>query len=90
MSKRPVNLEVKLPKNMIPSLETNEMMINKFLKACSKESLVQYLYDNSSYNKRFTKPSVLERQRKLKYKRNARLANLEKMSDKKTTEKTKK
>ena len=82
MSKRPINLETKLPKGLQPSLENNELIINRFLKACSKESLVQYLYDYSSYTKRFDKESVLERQRKMKYKRNAQKANLEAMSDK--------
>ena len=77
MSKRPVNLETKLPKGLQPSLENNELLINRFLKACSKESLVQYLYDNCAYTKRFDKASVLERQRQIKYKRNAKIANLE-------------
>jgi hypothetical protein len=81
MSKRPVNLETKLPKGLHPSLENNELIINRFLKACSKESLVQYLYDFSAYTKRFDKPSVLERQRKLKYKRNAQKANLDFLAD---------
>jgi hypothetical protein len=77
MSKRPVNLETRLPKGLQPSLENNELIINRFLKACSKESLTQYLYDYCSYTKRFDKPSVLERQRKQQYKRNAQKANLE-------------
>ncbi len=77
MSKRPVNLETRLPKGLQPSLENNELLINRFLKACSKESLTQYLYDNCSYTKRFDKPSVLERQRKQQYKRNAQKANLD-------------
>lgn len=76
---RPVNLETRLPKGLQPSLENNELLINRFLKACSKESLTQYLYDNCSYTKRFDKPSVLERQRQLNYKRNARNANAEAM-----------
>lgn len=82
MSKRPINLETKLPKGLQPSLENNELLINRFLKACSKESLVQYLYDYSSYTRRFDKQCVLERQRKMKYKRNAQKANLEAMADK--------
>ncbi len=81
MSKRPVRLETKLPKGQQPSLENNESLINRFLKACSKESLMQYLYEYSVYTRRFDKPSVLERQRQLKYKRNARKANIEKMKD---------
>ena len=90
MSKRPINLETKLPKGLVPSLENNELLINRFLKACSKESLVQYLYDNSAYTKRFDKESVLERQRQLKYKRNARLANLEASKDPESAPKKKK
>lgn len=90
MSKRPVNLETKLPKGLVPSLENNELLINRFLKACSKESLVQYLYDNSAYTKRFDKESVLERQRQLKYKRNARLANVEASKDPDSSPKKKK
>ena len=90
MSKRPVNLETKLPKGLQPSLENNELIINRFLKACSKESLTQYLYDNCSYTKRFDKPSVLERQRQLQYKRNARKANSEKLKDLSDTVKKKK
>lgn len=78
---RPVRLEVKLPKGQQPSLENNESLINRFLKTCSKESLMQYLYESSVYTKRFDKPSVLERQRELEYKRNARKANAEKMLD---------
>lgn len=90
MSKRPVNLETRLPKGLQPSLENNELLINRFLKACSKESLVQYLYEYSSYTKRFDKASVLERQRQLKYKRNARLANLEASKDPELATKKKK
>jgi len=81
MSKRPVNLETRLPKGLQPSIENNELIINRFLKACSKESLTQYLYDNCSYTKRFDKPSVLERQRKLQYKRNAQKANLDTLAE---------
>lgn len=77
---RPVNLETRLPKGLQPSLENNELLINRFLKACSKESLTQYLYDYCSYTKRFDKPSVLERQRQLNYKRNATRANAEAMA----------
>jgi hypothetical protein len=90
MSKRPINLETKLPRGLQPSLENNELLINKFLKSCSKESLVQYLYDNSSYTKRFTKSSILERQRQLKYKRNAQIANLQAHTEEKVNKKKKK
>lgn len=90
MSKRPINLETKLPKGLQPSLENNESLINRFLKACSKESLTQYLYEYSSYTKRYDKPSVLERQRQIKYKRNAQIANLELQKEEKTNKKKKK
>lgn len=81
MSKRPIRLETKLPKGQQPSLESNETLINRFLKACSKESLMQYLYEHSVYTKRFQKESVLERQRQLEYKRNARKANAQRELD---------
>lgn len=90
MSNRPIHLEAKLPKGVLPSLESNEILINKFLKACSKESLMQFLYEKSPYTKRFEKPSVSERKLRMKYKRNARIANLEKLSDKKDNNKSKK
>jgi hypothetical protein len=90
MSKRPVNLETRLPKGLQPSLENNELLINRFLKACSKESLTQYLYDYSAYTRRFDKPSVLERQRQLQYKRNAKKANQLLMTDPEVSTKKKK
>lgn len=90
MSKRPIHLETKLPKGLQPSLENNELLINKFLKACSKESLTQYLYEYSAYTKRYDKPSVLERRRQLKYKRNAQIANLEAHTEEKNNKKKKK
>jgi len=81
MSKKPVYLEVKPQKGQQPSLELNESLINKFLKACSKESLLQELYEKSAYTRRFDKPSVLERQRQLRYRRNAQKANLDAHAD---------
>lgn len=90
MSKRPIHLETKLPRGLQPSLENNELLINKFLKACSKESLTQYLYEYSAYTKRHDKPSVLERRRQLKYKRNAQIANLEAHTEEKVNKKKKK
>lgn len=81
MSNTQIHLEVKLPKGQPPALEKNEGMINKFLKACSKESLLEYLYENSSYTKRFDKPSVQERQRQMEYKRNAQKAAKKLLSD---------
>lgn len=89
---RPVSLEVKLPKGQQPTSQTNESLINRFLKACSKQSLLRYLYENSAYTKRFDKPSVLERKRQLLYKRNARKANKEnsEVFEEKVKKKTKK
>lgn len=72
-----VLLEVKLPENVRPSSESTEMLIKKFLKECSKESLVQYLYEESADTRRFVKPSVKERLKRSKYKRNAKNHNLE-------------
>ncbi len=74
---RAVLLEVKLPPGVNPTADTNEMLIRKFLKECSKESLVQYLYEECAYTRRFTKKSVKERLLRSKYKRNAKNYNLE-------------
>lgn len=89
MSKRPVHLETKLPRGLQPSLENNELLVNKFLKACSKESLTQYLYEYCSYTRRFDKPSVINRQKRLRRERNARLANLESNKEETNTKKKK-
>ena len=74
---RAVLLEVKLPPNTKPSAEATDLLIKRFLKECSKESLVQYLYDECAYTRRFTKPSVKERLKRSKYRRNAQKYNLE-------------
>jgi len=68
---RSVNLEVKLPHYTKPTDETNDQLIKKFLRECSKESLVQYLSEKSSYSRRYVKRSVVKRQKRLKAKRNA-------------------
>ena len=81
MSKKPVRLEVKLQKGQFPSDKSNEILINKFLKLCSKESLMQMLYEKSAYTKRFDKPSVVKRQKRLQHRRNAQKANNKKMAD---------
>jgi lysyl-tRNA synthetase class II len=78
---RAVLLEVKLPPNTKPSAEATEMLIKRFLKECSKESLVQYLYDECAYTRRFTKPSIKERLKRSKYRRNAQKHNLETNSE---------
>lgn len=85
---RAVNIEVKLPPHVIPTDETTDILIKKFLKACSKESIVQYMYENCAYTRRFTKKSVVERQKRLKYRRNAQKHNKELISE--SEEKTKK
>jgi lysyl-tRNA synthetase class II len=69
---RAVNLEVKLPSHVRPTDETTEQLIKKFLRECSKESIVQYMYENSAWTRRFSKKSVVERQKRLKYKRTAK------------------
>lgn len=71
------NLEVKLPPNVRPTDETTDALIKKFLKECSKESLVQYLYEKSAMTRRFEKKCVRERNKRMKYKRNAQKYNEE-------------
>ena len=85
---RAVHLEVKLPDHVRPSEESTDQLIKKFIKACSKESLVQYLYDNCAWNRRFVKKSVKEREKRQRYKRNAQKHNKDLMSE--VEEKTKK
>lgn len=84
---RSANLEVKLPPHVKPTEETNEQLIKKFLKECSKESLLQYLAEKSAHTRRFIKKSVLVREKKMRYARNAKKYNEELNS---TTIKTKK
>jgi hypothetical protein len=74
---RAAHLEVKLPPHVKPTNETNDQLIKKFLKECSKDSLLQYLFEKSAYSRRFEKKSVITRQKKLKYKRNAKKYNEE-------------
>ena len=72
---RAAHLEVKLPPHVKPTDETNDQLIKKFLKECSKESLLQYLAEKSAYTRRFTKKSILIREKKLRYKQNAKKYN---------------
>ena len=72
---RASHLEVKLPPHVKPTDETNDQLIKKFLKECSKESLLQYLAEKSAYTRRFTKKSILLREKKLRYKQNAKKYN---------------
>lgn len=69
---RPTNLEVKLPEGVRPSVEANDLIIRKFLKACSKENILKEMFDKSMMCKRYEKPSDIERARKLKYEKNMR------------------
>jgi len=72
---RVVHLEVKLPPHVRPTDETSEQLIKKFLKETSKESLVQKWADESAHSRRFTKKSVLDRQKRLQRNRNAKKYN---------------
>jgi hypothetical protein len=87
---RAVLLEVRLPQGVSPSQESTDILIKKFLKECSKESLVQYLYEECSYTRRFVKKSVKERLKRSKYKRNAKNYNLELNSEIESDSKKKK
>jgi hypothetical protein len=87
---RAVNLEVRLPAYTKPTEETTEALIKKFLKECSKESLVQYLYDNSAWTRRFTKKSIKEREKKLSRERNSKKYNEEMNKEGLETKKKKK
>lgn len=90
MSKKAAHLEVKLPDYVRPTDDTTNELIRKFLKLCSKESLVQYLYEKCSYTRRFTKKSVVERQKRMKYRRNAQKHNVEVHSEREDAPKKKK
>lgn len=87
---RAAHLEVKLPPHVKPTDETNDQLIKKFLKECSKDSLLQYLAEKSAYSRRFEKRSVTIRQKKLKYKRNAKKHNEELANETQTKTKKKK
>lgn len=65
-------LSVELPKHVRPTADSTEQLINKFLKECSKESLVHYLFENSASSRRFTKKSIKMRQKKLNRLRNSK------------------
>jgi hypothetical protein len=78
---RSAHLEVKLPPHVKPTDETNEQLIKKFLKECSKESLLQFLAEKSAHSRRFKKKSVVVREKKLRYARNAKKYNNEMNSE---------
>jgi hypothetical protein len=87
---RAVILEVKLPPGVSPSHDSTEQLIRKFLKECSKESLVQFIHEKSAWTRRFEKRSDVERLRKLKYKQTAKKNNRELSQDIEETVKKKK
>ena len=87
---RAVILEVKLPHGVSPSADSTEQLIRKFLKECSKESLVQFIHEKSAWTRRFEKRSDVERLRKLKYKQTAKKNNLELSQEVEETVKKKK
>jgi hypothetical protein len=68
---------VTLPTGMQPSHEGNDLLIRKFLKECNKTNIAKTVFDKSHLCKRFEKPSTTERLRKMRYKKNAKKANLE-------------
>jgi hypothetical protein len=87
---RAVNLEVKLPPHVRPTDETTDALIRKFVKECSKESLMQHIYEKSAWTRRFVKRSDEERARRLKYKRTAKKNNENLSSEVEQTSKKKK
>lgn len=66
------NNEARLPSYTKATLETNDYLIKKFLKDCSKDSLMLYITEKSADTRVFVKKSVKTRQKKLRYKRNAK------------------
>ncbi len=81
-------LSVSLPPGVKPSAESTENLIKKFLKECSKDSLVHYLFENSAMSRRFTKKSIKMRQKRLNRLRNSKKHQQE--VDKDFVEQTKK
>lgn len=69
--KSPSHITVALPEGTAPSLEMNEMLIRKFLKACKKENIQENVFEKSHLVKRFERPAETERQRKMNAKRRA-------------------
>lgn len=69
--KSPSHITVALPEGTAPSLEMNEVLIRKFLKACKKENIQENVFEKSHLVKRFERPAEIERQRKMNAKRRA-------------------
>lgn len=62
MSKHsPTHAGVSLPPDVRPSLEANELLIKRFLKACKKEDLQKKVFDKSAGVRRFETPRQKER-----------------------------
>jgi hypothetical protein len=60
------HVEVKLDPGVRPTDDTSEMLIRKFLKACTRENLSKYIYEHSHLCIRYTQPSVERRMKRLK------------------------
>lgn len=66
------NIEVKLPEGVRPSVEANDLIIRKFLKACNKEGIMKEINEKNDGCRRFVKRSTAERLRKIKYRKTMR------------------
>jgi len=72
MSKHsPTHAGVALPSDVKPSLEANELLIKKFLKACKKEDLQKKVFDKSAGVRRFQTPRQKEREERRRNKERA-------------------
>lgn len=72
MSKHsPTNVGVALPADVKPSLEANELLIKKFLKASKKEELQKKVFEKSSMVRRFQTPRQKERDERRRNKERA-------------------
>ena len=69
--KSPSHIVVSLPEGTSPSLDMNELLIRKFLKACKKENIAENVFEKSSMVKRFEKKSYVDRCERAKNKRRA-------------------
>jgi len=72
MSKHsPTNVGVSLPPDVKPSLEANELLIKKFLKACKKEDIQKKVFEKSASVRRFQTPRQKEREERMRNKERA-------------------
>ncbi len=75
--KSPTHLEVKAKVDPRKSKEQlNDDLIRKFLKKCSKENLLKFLFEKSADTRRFTDSSEIERMRRRRNKYRAQRDNL--------------